>query len=144
MPCPVFHPIRVVDQPLYRSGRFPLIDEYEGVCTAQSDSHIPDRETLFRSCNHGYCQASCSRFPEDQTIACLRYSVLRATAETLEIICVEEAEHEPRRWHRFEYLLEGAEVKGDVPTECIRAQAIAFCQAYVRRLPVRIELNVEH
>jgi hypothetical protein len=121
---------------LYRSGRLPLIDEYDGLCAAENVLYVPDRETLFRCCNHGYSQSSCPRFPPAEELSCLRYSVVRRTPDTLEIICVEEAEHEPLRWHKIEYLLEQSELRGDVPSECIRAQAIAFCQAYVRRLPV--------
>lgn len=65
----------------------------------------------------------------------MRYSVLGRTPSTLKLVCVEEVDYEPKSWHRFEYLLDKAEVTGDVPTECIRAQAVAFCQAYVRHFP---------
>src|ERR1700761_3358554 len=125
MPCPVFSPTRVVDDPLYRGGRLPLIDEYEGICTAQHESPGPNRETLFRFCNHGYSQGHCPRFPASEDTSCVRYSIASRTAYSLEVICVEEAHHEPQRWHKFEYLLDRSEMRGNIPTECIRAQAVA-------------------
>lgn len=139
MPCPVFSPTRVAAQSPQQLGRLPLIDAYEGMCTAQPDGYVPGGETLLKRCNHGYSNTSCSRYPAGEELSCLRYSILKRTADSLEVICIEEAAHEPRRWHVFEYLLQAADLRGVVPTECMRAQAIAFCQAYVRRL--QSELN---
>lgn len=139
MPCPVFLPTRVVQQPRHQLGRLPLIDEYTGTCTAHPDGFAPDPETLFRFCNHGYSQGSCPRYPLQDAVSCLRYTITARTCDVLEGICVEEAAHTPLRWHRFIYLLQAQDLKDDLPTECIRAQAIAFCQAYVRRL--QSELN---
>ena len=136
MPCPVFRPTRVVDERIYTNGRLPLIDEYEGICTAPGGSLAPDRETLFRCCNHGYSHGACSRLPSQAKFSCMRYSVLSRTPHSLHIICVEEINHEPRQWHRLEYLIDQADLRLDLqgcpPTECVRAQAVAFCRAYVR------------
>lgn len=139
MSCPAFCPTRVSDQPLYKSGRLPLIDQYEGFCMASGEAHVPDRETLFRCCNHGYSQNTCARFPAAETRSCLRYTVLRSTPDALEIMCVEECNHEPKHWRRLEYHLDSTQLRGDVSTDCMRAQAIAFCEAYLRR--TRSEAN---
>jgi hypothetical protein len=139
MPCPVFFPTRVAEQPAHQFGRLPLIDQYMGTCMARPDGYEPDSETLFRSCNHGYSQESCPRYPLQQ-VACLRYTITARSSEVLEGICIEEDAHTPQRWHRFVYLLQMGDLQGDVPTECMRAQAIAFCEAYVRHLP-RSESN---
>jgi hypothetical protein len=135
MPCPFFQPTREVHEPTYRSGRLPLIDEYDGICRATEQPYPPDRETLFRCCNHGYSTGTCLRIPADAGRSSIRYSILGRTPVSLEIICVEETNYEPQRWHKFEYLVETAEVKSDELTECIRAQAIAFCRAYIRHFP---------
>lgn len=134
MPCPVFCPTRVADRSLQLLGRLPLIDQYEGICTAHSEPYAPDQQTLFRYCNQGYSNGCCSRYPIHEEISCLRYSITRRTSEALQVICVEETAHEPRRWHHFEYLLQASDLKGEAPTECMRAQAIAFCQSYLRLL----------
>jgi hypothetical protein len=104
-----------------------------GTCTAHPDGYEPDPETLLRYCNHGYSQDCCPRYPLQQA-ACLRYTITARSGDMLEGICVEETAHTPQRWHRFVYLLHLQDLQGDVPTECMRAQAIAFCQAYLRRL----------
>lgn len=135
MPCPVFYPIRESTERTRAGGRLPLIDEYAGFCMADGSSYTPDRDTLFRSCNHGYSQDACSRLPHESAQSCIRYSVVGRAPGLLEIVCVEESDYEPRRWHRLEYLVETAEIKGEAVTECIRAQAAAFCGSYVRHFP---------
>jgi hypothetical protein len=135
MPCPVFYPTSQVSEPTRTGGRLPLINEYEGVCKADAEPYTPDPDTLFRCCNHGYSRGACSRIPLDAAQSSVRYSILGRRDASLQVMCVEETNHEPQKWHRFEYVVETAEVKCDSLTECMRAQAAAFCLAYVRRFP---------
>jgi hypothetical protein len=135
MPCPAFHPTREVNERTRTGGRFPLINEYDGVCKVDGTPYTPDRDTLFRCCNHGYSGGACPRIPSEAAHSSLRYSILVRGKDSLQVMCVEETDYEPRKWHTFEYVVETAEVKCDALTDCMRAQAAAFCLAYVRRFP---------
>jgi hypothetical protein len=106
------------------------------VCQADEQPYTPDRDTLFRCCNHGYSHGACSRIPPEVAQSSVRYTILGRRGTSLQVMCVEEMNYEPHRWHKFEYSVDTAEVNCDALTECMRAQARAFCLAYIRRFPV--------
>jgi hypothetical protein len=61
----------------------------------------------------------------------MRYSVLRQSDETLDLVCIEEAGYAPVRWHALQYSKATGLLAPDVGGECMKAQAIAFCRSYL-------------
>ena len=116
-------------------ARLPLIDEYGGLCHATAEPIAVPAELRFRCCNHGYSRGCCSRFPLGEHRSSLRYDVVLRTETTLELICIEEEDYAPLRWHPVQYVLANGILQPELPDVCIRAQAIAFCRSYLQRFP---------
>lgn len=133
MPCPYFEPQRVASDPQHASARLPLLDEYDGLCHAVGAPLAIAVELRFRCCNHGYSRGCCDRFPASEVRSGLRYNVVRRTAASLEILCVEEQHYAPLRWHAVEYFFESERIEPEPADVCMRAQVLAFCRSYLKR-----------
>ena len=131
MPCPYFEPRERSSKSL-RNARLPLIDEYKGMCHARAGqpAAVP-AEMIAGPCSHGYSRGTCSQYPADTKTAAMRYSVLRQSDETLDLVCIEEAGYAPVRWHALQYSKATGLLAPDVGGECMKAQAIAFCRSYL-------------
>jgi hypothetical protein len=136
MPCPLFSPSRLRSPQTFEKVRLPLIEEYDGTCKT-TGAAVPEG-MLHACCNHGYARGICHQFPAQEERAAIRYTVVERTSDALELLCVEEARHEPVRWFKVEYLVSTGEVRGDWNSgdNCLRAQAEAFCRSYVARFPI--------
>jgi hypothetical protein len=133
MPCPYFEPRNIVE-PRRPNARLPLIDEYDGLCHADSAPVEAPVEVRFRYCNHGYSRGCCERFPSVETRSSLRYTVVRHTGSALDLICIEEQNYTPLRWRALQYLLESECLEPEIDDACMRAQAVAFCRSYLKHL----------
>lgn len=120
-------------QPQYSNARLPLIDEYDGVCRANCEPVTAPSELRFSYCNHGYSRGGCDRFPSHEELCCLRYDVVGRSETTLSVICIEERNYAPVRWHRVQYLFASDEFDPELADGCMRAQALAFCRSFVSR-----------
>jgi hypothetical protein len=133
MPCPFFEPQQPTTSPRYAYARLPLIDEYDGLCRAGERVENASESVRFACCNHGYSKAACGRFPRAEQPSAFRYTVLRESADELQILCIEEREHIPT-WHgtvRFEIGI-SALMENEL-SSIVRAQATAFCRSYIER-----------
>lgn len=135
MPCPYFEPQQVVTEPEHVNARLPLLDEYDGSCHAAGNAFAVPPELRFRCCNHGYSRGCCGHFPADELRSSLRYNVAARTAITLDLICVEEQDYAPLRWHAIQYFIENEQISPEPSAACTRAQVVAFCRAYLKRFP---------
>lgn len=135
MPCPYFEPQRVVIHPEHRNARLPLIEEYEGCCHAREALVAAPPELRLECCNQGYSRGRCGYFPAREVRSCLRYNVVRRTASTLDILCIEEQNYAPLRWHAVQYIFEKQQLAPELQDACTRAQILAFCRSYLARFP---------
>jgi len=135
MPCPYFEPLTVASDPRHINARLPLLDEYDGVCRAGSAPVGAPAEHRFRCCNHGYSHGLCEIFPSADARSCFRYTVLAHSSAGLEIICIEEQNYAPLRWHPTQYRLATGCLEPELADVCMRAQALAFCRSYLSRFP---------
>jgi hypothetical protein len=133
MPCPYFAPRSIAARPQNPNARLPLIDEYEGWCHAGSEPIEAPAELRFRFCNHGYSKGCCERFPSREARSSLRYHVANAVDNTLELVCIEEQNYAPIRWRKFQYSSGSQRLEPEPEDACTQAQAIAFCESYLRR-----------
>src|ERR1035441_9721527 len=53
-------------------------------------------EMIAGPCSHGYSRGTCSQYPADTKTAAMRYSVVRQSDETLDLVCIEEAGDDSR------------------------------------------------
>jgi hypothetical protein len=137
MPCPYFEPQTVEASPQHGNARLPLIEEYDGTCHAAAEPFAAPQEQRFGCCNHGYSHARCGHFPASETRSAFRYTVLKDSEKVLEIICIEERDYTPVRWHPARYLPESGTFEGEIADACMRAQALAFCRSYTERFRLR-------
>jgi len=136
MPCPFFEPRRLVGNPRHPGARLPLLDEYEGFCQAGA-APVPAPETVrFEHCNRGYSRGCCDRFPAGETRSGLRYDIAERSTTALLVLCIEEQDYTPLRWHSVRYFFEGERLEPEPPDGCERAQLLAFCRGYMRRSSV--------
>ena len=133
MPCPYFEPQQATHQPQHASARLPLLDEYDGLCHATEEAAAVPGDVRFRCCNHGYSRGFCQRLPALENLSGLRYSILRRTDALLEVLCIEEQDYAPLRWHSIQYFFEGGRIEPEPLNLCIRAQVLAFCRSYLKR-----------
>src|SRR5947209_6518910 len=133
MPCPFFEPQRRTGAPAYAQARLPLIDEYEGLCHAGDSPETPPDSARFRCCNHGYSRPACARFPQIEERSALRYSVIRETVETLQVLCIEERDHIPAPAATVRFDLATSTLLANELTFLMQAQALAFCRSYADR-----------
>lgn len=135
MPCPYFEPLQIAADPKYRHARLPLIDEYDGQCHAQPEPAAAPHALRFCCCNHGYSARSCDRFPAHEQRSAMRFHMARNTGASLEILCVEEADHVPVRWYSVQYFPERDQLDPEIRDTCVRAQIAAFCRSYLAHFP---------
>jgi hypothetical protein len=133
MPCPFFAPRNIVAKQQNVNARLPLLDEYDGLCHARPEPIEAPAELRFRYCNHGYSKGSCDRFPSGEVRSSVRYDVLRQSRSALELVCIEEQNYAPLRWHTIQYFLGRERLEPEVDDVCTQAQAIAFCRSYLSR-----------
>lgn len=133
MPCPFFAPRHIVAQPQNVNARLPLIDEYDGWCRAGSEPIEAPVNLRFRCCNHGYSKGSCERFPSGEARSSVRYDVVRQSQSSLELVCIEEQNYAPLRWHTMQYFLGSERLEPEFDDHCTQAQALAFCRSYLSR-----------
>jgi len=119
--------------PQCATARLPLIDEYDGLCHASAPPIGAPSPLRFRYCNHGYSRGSCEYFPTGDPKSCTRYNVVRRTATTLEVLCIEEQDYAPLRWQSVQYWFEGDRIDPELTDLCMRAQLLAFCHSYLNR-----------
>ncbi len=131
MPCPYFEPRNALVPPGQTNTRLPLIDEYDGLCHAASEPIEAPAELRFRCCNHGYSRGCCERFPSSEARSAVRYSVLRHSRNTLDLICIEEQNYAPLRSRTVRYFLTSERLEPELDDACIQAQAVAFCRSYL-------------
>ena len=131
MPCPYFEPLHVAADPKYSRARLPLIDEYDGLCHAQSEAAAAPSDFRFPFCNHGYSARCCNRFPAHEHRSAMRFHMTRNDGANLEILCVEEADHTPARWYSVQYFPERGELSPSIADPCVRAQIVAFCRSFL-------------
>lgn len=136
MPCPYFEPQAVAAQPRHSNARLPLIDEYDGSCRAAPEPITVPGERRFACCNHGYSRGCCELFPPVEARSSFRYTVVARSATGLEILCIEEQDYAPVRWHSTHYFPASGRLEPEVADSCMRAQALAFCHSYVERFPL--------
>ena len=117
----------------------PLLHEYDGLCHAAEGATGVPAEFRFKCCNHGYSRGCCSRFPETELRSGFRYTVVGRTSTGLEVMCVEEQQFAPLRWHSVEFLVEGERLEPELSDRCMRAQVLAFCRSYLKRFPASSE-----
>jgi len=135
MPCPYFEPQRIAAAPQSSRARLPLIHEYDGLCCAHSEAFAAPSQMRFRYCNHGYSKGSCPNFPATDTRSAFRYASIRETSKTIELLCIEEQDYAPLRWHSVCYFFEEERLEPEIADACMRAQILAFCRSYLQRLP---------
>jgi hypothetical protein len=133
MPCPRFEPVKVVSDPQHANARLPLIDEYDGICHAVAEPFDAPSELRFRNCNHGNSAGACQHFPSGEKRSSLRYSVTGQQGDTLTVVCVEEENYTPVRWSNIRYSVTTGQLETPIQDPSLRAQALAFCQSYLRR-----------
>jgi hypothetical protein len=130
MACPFFKPSHPVVTPRWVNGRLPLIDEYEGHCLAVLNDDAPAGMRL-DGCNRGYSRGVCEHFPASEQRSAFRYTVVRHTADALEVLCIEEQDHAPGRHYQLCYTINEARLAPDTVDEAVQAQALAFCRSYL-------------
>jgi hypothetical protein len=133
MPCPYFEPREIVGNSRHANARLPLFQEYEGLCRAGSEPVEAPAELRFECCNHGYSKGSCARFPLGDARSSIRYSILRRTPVSLDLICIEEQNYAPQRWRPVQFFFETGRLEPELEDACVRAQAVAFCRSYLER-----------
>jgi hypothetical protein len=133
MPCPYFEPQAIAAAPQHASARLPLLHEYDGLCRARPEPVPTPAEQRFRCCNHGYSYQLCNLFPAANSQSSFRYTVLRESAGGLEILCIEEQNYAPVRWHATQYSRDTGLLEPEPSDPCMCAQALAFCRSYVER-----------
>jgi len=133
MPCRYFEPLQIAPVPFHPNARLPLIDEYEGLCHAETEAIPVPAEIRFAGCNHGNRDTSCGRFPVASERAVLRLTVAKQDPDSLEIVAIEEANHSPLRWQTIRFLLRSEELVPDLTEVCQRAQLLAFCRSYLQK-----------
>jgi hypothetical protein len=138
MPCPYFKPQRVVSHPQYASARLPLIEEYEGTCHAGPEPFTTPEAQRFRCCNHGYSRGVCAHFPESELRSGLRYDVRGRSSDVLQVLWIEEQNFAPSRWQVVSYSISSEQLEPEIADGCLRAQLLAFCRSYLRRLPLSL------
>lgn len=136
MACPYFEPQRAVVPAGQARARLPLIEEQDGLCRAGAEAAAVSDERRFRCCNHGYSQGVCEILPAGAARSSFRYTVVKQSAAALDILCIEEEEYTPRRWHAAQYATESGSLTPELENSCMRAQALAFCRSYLRHFPV--------
>ena len=133
MPCRYFEPLQIVSKPFHPNARLPLIEEYDGLCHAETQPVAVPGETRFAGCNHGNRDVSCGRFPSDRERAVLRLTVAKEDGDSLEILAIEEANHSPVRWQTIRFLVQSEELVPNLAEICQRAQLLAFCRSYLKK-----------
>jgi len=136
MPCPYFEPQRVVAHPQHSKARLPLLDEYDGLCRAVPAVEQVPAERRFSCCNHGYSRGFCEHFPVIEARSAFRYTIVRHSADALEILCIEEQNYAPLRWHATQYFPETGRLEPEVADPCMRAQVLVLCRSYLERFPL--------
>ncbi len=142
MPCPFFEPLAPADEPKFRNGRIPLIEEHAGTCHASADLPAVKGAT----CNHGYALGQCDRYPAIEPSAAMRYSILGRCGGALEVLCITEENYSPAGTRRLHFLLASDRLEETDVDLCMAAQACAFCRTYLRvvattRIQVAIRTN---
>lgn len=137
MPCLYFEPQRIADHPRHSNARLPLIDEYDGCCRAAPEPIAVPAERRFGCCNHGYSRGCCQYFPAAETRSSFRYTVLREAGGVLDLLCIEEQNYAPVRWHPTQYVAATDQLQPELADACMRAQALAFCRSFIGRFPLR-------
>ncbi len=135
MPCPFFEPQHVARQPKHPGARLPLLEEYNGLCHAATPPCEVPESARFRFCNHGYSRGDCGHHPDPQAPSCLRFELLNRTANSLELLCLEEQEYAPLRWYKVIFSVTEGLLDPDPLDVCTRAQMRAFCTSYLARFP---------
>jgi hypothetical protein len=51
----------------------------------------------------------------------------------LRIVCIEEQDYAPVQWLELTYAIAADRIEPEIGDACIRAQALAFCRAYLLR-----------
>jgi hypothetical protein len=133
LPCPYFEPTAVADSGRPAEFRLPLILEYEGLCHSAGALAPVPAEGRFAYCNHGYSHGKCERFPAGEQRACLRYAIRERAPGLLRIVCIEEQDYAPVQWLELTYAIAADRIEPEIGDACIRAQALAFCRAYLLR-----------
>lgn len=133
MPCPFFEPKTVASFSEYPGARLPLLEEYDGICHAESEPIPAPGELRFRCCNHGYSRGTCPHLPKAETRSAMRFDVIARTPEILEFRLVEESEYTPLRWHTLRYSIAGGVIEPLLEDICMLAQAHAFCRSFLSR-----------
>lgn len=135
MSCPYFEPHAVARTPQHANARLPLLQEYDGFCRATAEPFTAPAEHRFAHCNHGYSRAGCPNFPSSDPRSAFRYTVMKRSDAALDIICIEEQEYAPVRWHAARYFFENGSLEPEFPDSCMRAQAVAFCRSFLEKFP---------
>lgn len=133
MPCLHFEPTRPVDQPLHDRSRLPLIEEYDGQCHALPGAVAAVGEMRWQCCNQGYSLGRCAQFPAGGFGGALRYSVTSRTEDLLEVVWIEERDHAPFRHGGLHFTISTASLVETGLDAILAAQALAYCQSYVKR-----------
>jgi hypothetical protein len=144
MPCRYFEPLQVVPIPFHPNARLPLIEEYDGLCHAGSESATVPAESRFAGCNHGNRDNPCVRFPAAVQAVALRFTVAKESSDALEVLAIEELNHRPVRCQTVRFVLGTEELLPDRSDVCQRAQLLAFCRSYVAKAAGRPGYQKNH
>lgn len=125
MPCPLFEPRERLILASDSAARFPLLAEFAGIC------HADGKEHSTRFCNHGNAKGECSRFPDEMPVSAVRFDVTAKTSRALTILVIEEQNHWPHAWSRFQYLIAEERLEPEIEEICRRAQVFHFCRNYL-------------
>ena len=141
MPCPFFEPLAPADEPKFRNGRIPLIEEHAGTCHASADLPAVKGAT----CNTATRSDNVTA-PAIGPSAAMRYSILGRCGGALEVLCITEENYSPAGTRRLHFLLASDRLEETDVDLCMAAQACAFCRAYLRvvattRIQVAIRTN---
>ena len=100
MSCPYFFPETPCSDATSTPARTPLGVLYNGLCLADpAHPRVPERESLYESCNFGYGRLRCPSFPAGAEADAVRFTL--AGTETLYIL---EKDCAPVRFGRIEDL----------------------------------------
>jgi hypothetical protein len=130
MPCPYFEPRQVAA--LSGTVRLPLIEEYDGVCRAESEPFPAPANLRFPCCNHGNSAAVCGHFPIQSQRSSQRFDITGSTDLSLDVLLVEELHYAPAAWRRVKYTIGSEVLEPEVTDACMRAQVLAFCRSFLR------------
>jgi hypothetical protein len=133
MPCPFFEPRKLASNPRSAQARLPLLDEYDGVCHAMPEPASPPEALRFERCNHGYSRQLCQFFLPSEQRSCLRYHVLRAEVNFIEVLLISEQDYAPVHWQPIRYWRNPERLDPELNDVCAKAQLQAFCRSYIRR-----------